>query len=859
MKIGKKPTLLVLSFTAVTSISASVGYGAWINGDMQEKEDQINITKSTRQPVCYIQDEPTVKYMTIEKALEVASDANHANKEDTIVVIPGTNPSITKNCTVDSKDRLIIPVDEEATEEINYDSTANSGETPGNYSKAYLKRFGSNSAGFADSKDQSNKVTELKIDAGVTLTVNGILGIAGETGCNNQRPSGQTTGKYSQVTLVSNRLNSAEIVCNGKINCYGYIKTEGYDTGKVTISGSSSSIYAPFVIYNYRGGGDTSGCYSEKVAPFNDYDFPNVQCTLRVENNASLIGAATLMTGSAQMNSTDIVLVSKQSGENSYGSLMNFKDESGAVEFKYTPVTNGLTNYTVANAKTAGKTAANLYGKIAISYMSMNVAGYNVSLEGVYFSIPFRYSYTIKNGANIEIGTKLKFMTGSSVGIENGATVSINQDTIFYSTFENVSKSNPYYPIGEATSYISNDGQLNLNASFGGQINAKSNGTIITSVKFLNGASSKEWEKMGFSADPYLNQVISESAHGTFSDNSDRCFEAGQTYSTLDGLWNGSTEHDHNLKFKFNRTKDPKDETFVVTVNGTDTYSISEDNAKPVLLKSGDKFKITRKGSTSATISGLKLDTEYTANENYVVTVSLQAGGGCILPSALVLMADGTYREAIFITTGDMVISFNHETGKFEPTRVLFNDHADELAEIYDILHLDFDNGKSTDLIYEHGYFDLDENKYVYIRLDNYSDYIGHRFVFVDNELNLTDATLVNASVTRAFTKLASIGTANHINAVVDNMLSMAGALTGLFNIFEYDPNTLAFDKEKMQKDIDKYGLLGYDAFEKYFPKKIYDLLPCKYLSVSIGKGLITWDTIEQYITRWKNQLLENM
>lgn len=249
----------------------------------------------------------------------------------------------------------------------------------------------------------------------------------------------------------------------------------------------------------------------------------------------------------------------------------------------------------------------------------------------------------------------------------------------------------------------------------------------------------------------------------------------------------------------------------------------------------------------------------YGDGKEYTLTFVFDYDTGCILPTARVLMADGTYREAMSITTGDMVISFNHETGKFEPTRVLFNDHADKPAEMYDVLHLEFDNGKSTDLIYEHGYFDLDENKYVYIRLDNYSDYIGHRFVFVDNELNRTYGKLVKANIVRTFTKLASIGTANHINAVVDDMLSMAGALKGLFNIFEYDPNTLAFDKDKMQRDIDKYGLLDYEYFKDYFPKEIYDLLPCKYLGVSIGKGLITWDIIKSYIAKWKDQLMKNM
>ncbi len=858
----KIPFMFALSANAIVH---SIGYSIWITGDMLTRDDSIKIEKTSRQPVCYIQDEPTIKYMTIEKALEVAADSSHAEKEDTIVVIPGTNPSITKNCTIDSKDRLIIPVDEEATEEMNYETTANSGETPGNYAKAYLKRFGSKSANFADSKDQSKRVTELKINAGVTLTVNGTLGIAGETGCNNQRPSGQTVGKYSQVTLVSDRFNAAKIDCSGKINCYGYIKTSGYDTGKVTVSGSSSSIYAPFVVYNYRGGGDTSNCYYEKVAPFYDYDFPNIQCTLRIEKKASLIGAATLITGTAQMNSTDIKLISEQSGENSYNSLINFKDESGAVEFKYTPVTNGLTNYTysgkTANASTAGKTTANLYGNIAISYMSMSLAGYDVSLDGIFFSIPFRYSYTIKNGANIDIETKLKFMTGSYAIVENGATVNINKDVILYSTFENVSDSNPFYPIGEIASYITNDGQLNIKAPFGGLINARATGKIDTiSASFSNGCSSKEWEKMGSTADPYLNQVISESAHGTFSDNIDHYFEAGNTYSTINGLWNGVTEHDYSLKFKFNRTKDPKDESFVVSVNDSDSFNISENDATPILLKEGDKFKITKKGNTKATISGLDLGTEYTASSNYNIVISLEANSGCILPTSLVLMSDGTYKQAGLLKVGDEVMSFNHETGKIISNKVIINSHIDEEANLYEVVHLEFENNRKTSLVDEHAYFDIEENKYVYLNKNNARDYIGHRFVFIDSKLNRFDLKLEKVTIEKMLTKLAAPVSAYHLNVIVDDMLSIEGAISGLFNVFEYDSKTLTFDKEKMQRDIDKYGLTDYETFRTYFPYEIFEkLLPCKYFDVALGKGLLTWDIIKSYIARWKNQLMQNM
>lgn len=245
-------------------------------------------------------------------------------------------------------------------------------------------------------------------------------------------------------------------------------------------------------------------------------------------------------------------------------------------------------------------------------------------------------------------------------------------------------------------------------------------------------------------------------------------------------------------------------------------------------------------------------------NSNIYVDINITLDEYCILPTALILMADGTYKQAGLIKTGDMVMSFNHETGKIEPNVVIGNDDIENPASVHNVVHLEFANGKSTDFVYEHGYFDKTLNQYVYLHENDSNNYIGHEFVFIENG-KITTSKLIKTSVSKMLTKLAAPATANHLNLIVDDMLSMEGGLTGLFNIFEYNPDTLAFDYEKMQQDIDKYGLLGYEYFEKYFPEEIYNLLPCKYLGVSIGKGLITWDVFEGYVNKWKDQLLENI
>lgn len=246
------------------------------------------------------------------------------------------------------------------------------------------------------------------------------------------------------------------------------------------------------------------------------------------------------------------------------------------------------------------------------------------------------------------------------------------------------------------------------------------------------------------------------------------------------------------------------------------------------------------------------------AKGNTVTQVFDIVNNNCLLPTALVLMADGTYKQAGLIKTGDMVVSFNHETGMLEPNVVIGNDDIIKPAQVYDVVHLEFSNGTSTDFIDEHGYFDVTLNKYVYLHIDDAEEYIGHEFVSVNGNLGINTVKLVSVSIVKTFTTLCSPATANSLNIIADGILSIAGGLAGLFNIFDYDSKTFAFDKGKMQADIQKYGLLSYKDFECFFPEEIYNLLPCKYLNVSIGKGLITWDIFEGYVNKWKDQLMEN-
>ena len=80
-----------------------------------------------------------------------------------------------------------------------------------------------------------------------------------------------------------------------------------------------------------------------------------------------------------------------------------------------------------------------------------------------------------------------------------------------------------------------------------------------------------------------------------------------------------------------------------------------------------------------ATITGTTPTTALTtSNQTYTVTgaVTITPSGtkSCLLPNTLVAMADGSFKEIQYILPGEMVMVFNHETGKLDVAPVIFNE-----------------------------------------------------------------------------------------------------------------------------------------------------------------------------------------
>ncbi len=232
---------------------------------------------------------------------------------------------------------------------------------------------------------------------------------------------------------------------------------------------------------------------------------------------------------------------------------------------------------------------------------------------------------------------------------------------------------------------------------------------------------------------------------------------------------------------------------------------------------------------------------------------SSSGGGSCVTPDTLITLADGSQVRVDSLTGDELLLVWNMETGKLGFAPIMFVDSESE-AE-FEVIKLYFSDGTEVKVIAEHGFWDYDLNKYVY--LDRYADkYIGHTFAKQNGD-SLEKVTLVDVVLETEITTAWSPVTVGHLCYFVNGMLSMPGGVGGLFNIFEVDAETMTYDYEQISKDIETYGLFTYEELNAICPltEDMFNAAGGAYLKISIGKGNLTVEELINMINRYSKYI----
>lgn len=547
---------------ALTLSCLGLGTSLWnvdsnVNPNTQKS---FPLASNSNNKVAYFKDSKgaTRSFTTIEGALNAAGKGNETNFANTIYVIPGTNPTINTECTIASKDTLCIPYEGETYNGRQRNAekggtSNNSWKTPVQYTNRKISSgdyIANGSNPFADSNAdyvayfKKNEVTlnsKLIISSGACLQIGGILG------WKDIGVTGQTSGKYCQIT----RGKGASIENSGTIDCRGYIKETNSAIETTILNKSGSVRKRPFVFYDYKGGKYTAAAYGgeTKIFPLSRYDFPNIQSQLTFKHTSKLIGYVDLFTGTttqtvtklgvtatatiaARHNVDDLNVIGPGGEDKSY--LFETLDSSASFVFKrklketrYTSFNasehspNYVTDFKInGNCKfnatsisiQAGDDVTAETGKIDISIFLNSVKkklNQTIETSSVDFPLPWNFHVSVMDKGSLEINNSLKLMPGARLMVSSGASLKINGKVVIYDKslgsalfvdpgrIESQKLSTDYiYPNNKGEAKLINNGTRTIvsGASFGGKVSSeKEKATIfVNDGANLTGVSCHE-------------------------------------------------------------------------------------------------------------------------------------------------------------------------------------------------------------------------------------------------------------------------------------------------------------------------------------------------------------------------------
>ena len=259
---------------------------------------------------------------------------------------------------------------------------------------------------------------------------------------------------------------------------------------------------------------------------------------------------------------------------------------------------------------------------------------------------------------------------------------------------------------------------------------------------------------------------------------------------------------------------------------------------------------VTATATDSGQFDGWKIGSDSLSN-GYVlksattITASFSAADTCFAKGSLITMPDGSQERIENLKNGDEILVFDHMTGCLTSSPIVVYFHSG-LAN-YEILNVIFDNGHNVEIISSHCFLEKESLKYISISINNIDEYIGHLFYYIDNDGKIQETALIDYESYVLETESYSIYTYQTFNHFVNGMLAYADDYDGLVNYFDLTPE-LNYDIESMEHDIEVYGVYDYSYWSDYISEELFNAFNAQYLTVAIGKGLITEEDLYYYL-----------
>lgn len=376
----------------------------------------------------------------------------------------------------------------------------------------------------------------LVIPEGIEVIVNGKLIVGAQTGTTTSGGvQNGVRGNYCEISL-----GGTITLNNATLEVYGYIKGNG------EITANNTTVIENLCITGWLGGSESAGRYigdgklltsSTNVKdpvqfPFSHYELRSVQLSITLHKGSKHQGYAKIATGdslggliAAQINEAWLTFVSSDS-----------KESSGLVRMK-------SSDAKVVKTFKGGRVGIETYGSVEDGYTSVTLeVGVTISMtsEKVFFPICGKTDIVIKSGTFTQ-KHKYKLMPGSTLTIENGATLNQNGSIVVYTgDFKDVTDT--HYPSGLGDARFIVDGTLNINGAFGGKVLSTTAGKVVVGANAtITDVYSPEGKggvsTLTTSYTPLDKTMTTKSQVFVNADNSTVAAVTNRTYNYNNGTW----------------------------------------------------------------------------------------------------------------------------------------------------------------------------------------------------------------------------------------------------------------------------------------------------------------------------------
>lgn len=256
------------------------------------------------------------------------------------------------------------------------------------------------------------------------IIVNSILSIGALISANsNGYAGGIIEGNFMVLDLNGHTIT---INSGATLNAYGYIidtklDNEGKHTGQIINNGT---IYSPFVVENYSGGGNTVATGAYGTAPFTLFSIPYLSCKVIFNYGSSLKCPTSLYA-----NDSYSKIVVNMIGPSSNSPLIEMSSGAVIVKDSYNdPITFSSSTLYAKNYKSF----LNLTGNISIKTLKIELKVLitkTINMAEFGMTIPPYIHINVESG-KVSLGMRLDFLPGSTLTVQENATIDFTTLTL---------------------------------------------------------------------------------------------------------------------------------------------------------------------------------------------------------------------------------------------------------------------------------------------------------------------------------------------------------------------------------------------------------------------------------------------